>query len=121
MSQSRLKRVRAFFFASGAGRQPVRDWLMALDRGDRKRIGRALMTLEFGWPVGMPLSRPMGHGLHELRATISRGRAVRVFFYIDREQRLILLHAITKTTRVTPKDDLDLARRRMREHQRSIG
>jgi phage-related protein len=77
------------------------------------------MTLEFSWPVGMPLSRPMGQGLHELRVTISGNRAARVFFYVDRKQRLILLHAMTKARRATPKTDLDLAQRRMREHQRS--
>jgi phage-related protein len=32
---------------------------------------------------------------------------------------LILLHAMTKARRATPKTDLDLAQRRMREHQRS--
>jgi phage-related protein len=120
MRTSRLKRVPAFFFASQSGHEPVREWLMALERGDRKVIGRALMTLEFGWPVGMPLSRPMGHGLHELRVTASSRREARVFFYIDRQERLILLHSIIKTARSTPRHDLDLARRRMREHQRGI-
>jgi phage-related protein len=119
MSRPRLKRVQAFFFATESGHEPVREWLMALDREDRREIGRSLMTLEFGWPIGMPLSRPMGRGLHELRVTISGNRAARVFFYLDRKQRLILLHAITKTHRATPRKDLDLARRRMREHQRS--
>lgn len=120
MRTSRLKRVPAFFFANQSGHEPVREWLMALERNDRRIVGRALMTLEFGWPVGMPLSRPMGNGLHELRVIVSSRREARVFFYIDRGQRLILLHAIIKTTRSTPRHDLDLARRRMREHQRSL-
>ena len=121
MSGTGLKRVQAFFFANSLGHEPVRSWLAELDRPDRKLIGRALMTVEFGWPVGMPISRPMGGGLHELRVTLGNQRAARVFFYIDRAERLILLHAMLKTTRATPERDLELARRRMREHQRSIG
>ena len=119
MSRPGLKRVQAFFFATESGQAPVREWLMALDREDRRELGRNLMTLEFGWPVGMPLSRPLGQGLHELRVTISGNRAARVLFYVDRKQRLILLHAMTKASRATPRKDLALARRRMREHQRS--
>jgi phage-related protein len=93
---------------------------MALAREDRREVGRSLMSLEFGWPIGMPLSRAMGKGLHELRVTIGRRRAARVFFYLDRKQRLVLLHAIIKQSQTTPKRDLDLARERMQEHQRSV-
>ena len=85
MAKSGLKRVSAFFFATAAGREPVREWLKQLLRDDRREVGRSLMTLEFAWPVGMPLSRPMGN----------------------------------KRSRSTPKHDLELARERMREHQRS--
>ena len=119
MAKSGLKRVSAFFFATAAGREPVREWLKQLLRDDRREVGRSLMTLEFAWPVGMPLSRPRGKGLHELRVTLAAGREARVFFYVDRSERLILLHAFIKRSRSTPKHDLELARERMREHQRS--
>lgn len=119
MDRSRLKRVQAFFFATDTGHEPVREWLMELDRDDRRELGRSLMTLEFGWPIGMPLARAMGQGLHELRVAISGGRNARVFFYVDRQQFVVLLHATIKRTRTTPKRDLDIARLRMRQHQRS--
>ena len=115
-----MKRVSAFFYAAASGKEPVREWLMALDKEDRREIGRALMTLEFGWPIGMPLSRSMGRGLHELRVVLSGQRQARVFFYVDAEQRLILLHAFIKKTSTTPARDLELARKRMADHQRSI-
>ena len=121
MKSSGMKRVQAFFFATQSSHEPVREWLKALDREDRRDIGRDLMTLEFGWPIGMPLARAMGDGLHELRVKLARNRNARILFYVDREERLILLHAFLKRSRTTPKRDLDLARQRMREHQRSIG
>lgn len=119
MVASGMKRVEAHFFVSQSGREPVRDWLFGLDRADRREIGRDLLTLEFGWPVGMPLSRPMGGGLHELRSSISGGRECRIFFYVDHTERIVLLHAIIKRSKTTPKRELDLARERMKQHQRS--
>jgi phage-related protein len=119
MVASGMKRVEAYFFVTWSGREPVREWLIGLDRPDRRDIGRDLMTLEFGWPVGMPLSRPMGAGLHELRSAISGGRECRIFFYVDRFERLVLLHAFIKRSKTTPKRELDLARERMKQHQRS--
>ncbi len=115
----RLKRVQAFFFSSALGHEPVREWLMELSRDDRREIGRGLMTLEFGWPIGMPLARPMGQALHELRIDLSGNRSARVLFYVDVEQRLVLLHAFMKSSRATPKSDLDIARNRMKQHRRS--
>lgn len=120
MDKPRLKRVRAFFFATDSGYQPVREWLIELDREDRREVGRSLMTLEYGWPIGMPLARAMGRGLHELRVTISGRRNARIFFYIDTAQRIVLLHAIIKRTQTTPHQELDIARQRMNQHRRSF-
>lgn len=119
MDKSRMKRVQAYFFATQSGHEPVREWLMGLTREDRREAGRSLMTLEFGWPVGMPLARAMGRGMHELRVAMEGNRNARIFFYIDSEQQIVLLHAFIKQTQTTPKQELDLARQRMRQHQRS--
>lgn len=43
MDKSGMKRVRAFFFATQSGHEPVRDWLMALDREDRREVGGTSM------------------------------------------------------------------------------
>jgi hypothetical protein len=52
------KRVKAVFYRTEAGGEPVREWLKSLpSREDRKRIGEDVKTIEFGWPMGMPLRR----------------------------------------------------------------
>lgn len=33
---------------------------MSLDEADRRVIGEDMATVEFGWPVGMPVCRPLG-------------------------------------------------------------
>jgi len=50
------KRVPAIFFRTEAGGEPLREWLKSLPSPeDRKLIGEDIKTVEFGWPVGMPV------------------------------------------------------------------
>jgi len=51
------------FFRSGSGSEPVRDWLKSLPREERKVIGEDIKTVQFGWPLGMPLVRKLAKGL----------------------------------------------------------
>lgn len=110
------KRVPAFFYCSAKGAEPVRAWLKALGRDDRRVIGKDIKTVEFGWPVGMPVCRPITshRGLWEVRSALSNNRVARVLFCIS-EDRMILLHGFIKKTRKTSKSDLDRAATRMKE------
>ena len=109
-----LKRLPAAFYATAGGSEPVRQWLLDLDDESRRTIGTDIATVEFGWPVGMPLTRSLGRGLHEIRSRISGGRIARVIFLIH-DNRLVLLHGFLKKAKETPKPDMDIARRRARE------
>jgi hypothetical protein len=51
------------FYKTDSGREPVRDWLRTLSVEDRKRLGEDLKTVQFGWPLGMPLVRKLGTDL----------------------------------------------------------
>jgi phage-related protein len=62
----------------------------------------------------MPLCRPLGQGLWEVRSTLPGNRIARVIFCIV-QGRMVLLHGFVKKTRKIPNDDLALARRRMEE------
>jgi phage-related protein len=112
-----LKKVPARFYLSSTGSNPVRDWLVALPVADRRQLGHDIGTVEYGWPLGMPLCRSLGEGLWEIRSTLPSRRIARVLFcLIDGE--LILLHAFIKKTQKTPPDDLALARKRQKEIER---
>lgn len=119
-SPSDGKRVPAVFFRTEGGREPVRDWLKSLASGDRKRIGEDIKTAEFGWPIGMPVCRPLGDGIYEVRSTLIQNRIARVLFYIDQKGRMVLLHGFIKKTQKTPIEDLELARSNKRKHQRGM-
>ena len=58
--------IPVVFFRLDSDREPVRDWLKGLSRNNRKSIGEDFKTLQFGWPVGMPLARKMSDDLWDL-------------------------------------------------------
>ncbi len=116
-----LKRIEVIFFRTSAGGEPVRDWLKSLKPiEDRKQIGVDMKTVEFGWPVGMPVCRPLGDGLYEVRSSLSQNRIARVLFYIDAKGRMVLLHGFIKKTQKTPQADLDLARKNRALHESEL-
>lgn len=109
-----LKKLPAFFYQTAAGAEPVRDWLQALDEDDRRAIGVDIAAVECGWPVGMPSCRSLGDKLWEVRSSLASRREARVIFAVVEEQ-MVLLHAFIKKTQKTPKADLDLALKRLKE------
>ena len=100
------------FFRTESGREPVREWLKSLSRDDRRIIGEDIKTVQFGWPLGMPLVRKLDTGLWEVRSNLSGGIA-RVFFTAD-GGRMILLHGFIKKSQRMPADALELAKKRLR-------
>lgn len=113
------KRVKAVFYCTEAGGEPVREWLQSLSIEDRKRIGEDIKTVEFGWPVGMPVCRSVGGGIYEVRSNLAHNRIARMLFYFDKSGRMVLLHGFIKKTRKTPDEDLYLAQRNKKKHERS--
>ena len=114
------KSVPAIFYRTEAGGEPVREWLRGLSPEDRKRIGEDVKTVEFGWPIGMPVCKPLGDGIYEVRTTLAQNRIARILFYIDKKRRMVLLHGFIKKTQKTPDEDLDLARNNKGKHQRGL-
>jgi phage-related protein len=106
-----LKRLPAHFYRLDSGKEPVREWLKELEPEDRKAIGEDIKDVEFSWPIGMPLVRPLGRELWEVRSSLPRGRIARVLFCVE-QGRMALLHGFIKKTRKTPQRDIDLALKR---------
>jgi phage-related protein len=68
----------------------------------------------YGPDLGMPHTRVMGGGLFELRLKGAEGIA-RVFYCTIIGKRIVFLHQFIKKTDKTPKRELAVARRRMKE------
>ena len=114
MSNARLTELPVIFYRTSSGVEPVLEWLRKLPPADRRVIGIDLSTLQFGWPIGMPLCRSLEHGLWEVRSGLPSRRIARLLFFVDKG-RIGVVHGFIKKTQKTTSDDLALARRRMKE------
>jgi phage-related protein len=110
------KKITATFFATESGTEPVRQWLKSLEKTDRVAIGEDIADVEFEWPIGLPICRPLGNGLYEVRTTL-RDRIARVIFAIEGSS-MVILHGFIKKSQSTPKPELDLARKRLQAYRR---
>lgn len=102
------------FYRTRGGHEPVREWLKALPEGDRKAVGLDLARVQYRWPVGMPLCRPLGRGLWEVRTALPSQRIARILFCAFNGE-LWAVHGFIKKTAKTPAADLALAKTRMKE------
>ena len=104
--------LNASFYRSDSGNEPVREWLKSLSASDRKVLGEDIKTVQFGWPLGMPLVRHLEGGIWEIRVKLEN-RIARVFFCLE-GSTLVMLHGFIKKQQNTPRQDLDLAKERLK-------
>lgn len=108
------EKIPLVFYRTSSGGEPVRDWLKELEPEDRKAVGMDLMRTQWRWPIGMPLCRPMGDGLWEVRTELPSHRIARVLFCVHGGQ-LVALHGFIKKTQKTPVEELKKAHKRQKE------
>ena len=110
-----LPKLRAVFHASSARREPMREWLKALNADERKLIGTDIAYVQFKWPLGNPRVDHLRGPIWEIRTRL-RNRVARVLFVVNGDE-LILLHRFIKQTQKTPDGDIALAHKRWKEWQ----
>jgi phage-related protein len=96
-----------------ATRQAIREFPVVV----RRELGKAILDLQKGHVLAMPLSRPMpgvAVGVDELRIRDPAG-IYRTLYYKKSRRGILIVHAFAKKTPHTPKHELDLARRRLKE------
>ncbi|MCJ7624174.1 MAG: type II toxin-antitoxin system RelE/ParE family toxin [Anaerolineaceae bacterium] len=103
-------RLRVVFYKTATGNEPVREWLKSLSNEDRKTIGEDVKTVQFGWPLGMPVVRKLDMHLWEVRSRL-QNRTARIFFTVE-DNVMVLLHGFIKKTQKISKRDLELAKKR---------
>ncbi len=74
------------------------------------------MIEELGPNLGKPYVGSLGSGLFEIRAKGKEGIG-RSLYCMAKGKEIVILHSFIKKTQKTPKKDLDLAKKRMKEVQ----
>ena len=108
-----VPRLTVRFYREASGSEPVRDWLKSISESERREIGMDIKTVQFGWPLGMPVVDHIERDIWEVRSRLST-RIARVLFTLE-GNTMVLLHGFIKKDRRTPKPDLDLARQRLKK------
>jgi phage-related protein len=101
---------RVTFYSAALQRE-----LLQLPAGFVARFLRYAERMElYGPDLGMPHTRAMGSGLFELRLKAAEGIA-RVFYCALVGRRIVMLHQFIKKSEKTPRRELEIARKRMKE------
>jgi phage-related protein len=83
----------------------------------RRLLGQAVLDLQYGARVGMPLSRPMpsvGTGVQELRIRDPSG-IYRAFYVLKFRDGVLVFHAFEKRSQKTSRHDIALGVKRLGE------
>ena len=75
-------------------------------------MGEDIKTVQFGWPIGMPLVRHLDSSIWEIRIKLEN-QIARILFCLE-GSTMVILHGFIKKQQATPKHDLDLAKERIK-------
>lgn len=109
--------MKVKYYLTQSGRSPVEEFIFSLPAETRLEIADAVILLESGRKLEMPLSRNLSSirpGLHELRFRDKVGQ-VRVIYFIKKTEAIYFVHAFRKKTQAIPPKEIDLILKRIKE------
>lgn len=102
---------RITFYEDRRGKRPALDFINGLPKWEQAKVYNSFRLLvEFGTLLGMPHARHIQGKLWELRPG-----GVRLFYFTYENNQFVILHGFRKQTNQTPKIEIDVALRRLRE------
>ena len=81
-------------------------------------MGEDIKTVQFGWPLGMPLVRHLDGDIWEIRVKLEN-RIARILFCVD-GSHIVILHGFIKKQQATPKQDFALAKDRSKNIEKEM-
>ena len=105
------------YYQTLGSRSPVEEFLLGLPEATRLEVADAIVLLESGQALEMPLNRNLASirpGLHELRFRDKAGQ-VRVIYYLKKGDAIYLVHAFRKKTQTIPRRELEIIHKRLKE------
>ena len=109
--------MKVKFYLTSSGRSPIEEFLLDLSIELRSEFMDAVILLEGGQNLSMPLSRNLSsieRGLHELRIKDRTG-AYRFFYFLKKADGIYFVHAFKKKTQELPSKEIEIIRKRIKE------
>ncbi len=99
--------LRAVFFRTDRGNEPVREWLEGLGERDERIIDADITIVAENWPLVLRTSlvkKLQGEkNLWEIRSRISGGKRIARVLFTIKSGEIILLHGFIKKSQKTPR------------------
>lgn len=109
------------FYRTEDGSEPVREFIQGLNIKLRAKVLSDLERLAMiGNELREPRSKHLQDGIFELR-TMQGSNIVRLLYFYDRGQMVIVTNGFVKKTQRTPRSEIDLALRRRDEYRKRNG
>ena len=109
------------FYKTAAGREVVAEFLDTLPPKDMAKGFRDIDLLaEFAPDLHEPYTKHIDGPIWELRSKFS-SNIYRIFYFIWRDNKLVLLHGFTKKTQKTPPREIQTAKTRLADYEARYG
>jgi phage-related protein len=110
-----FRKYTCFFYETPDGKRPVEDFIKSLgEHAQDKFIFKKELLGHFGPDLRYPHTKNIGDGIFELRFKSAEGQ-IRILFFFFCGRQIVLLHGFVKKKQKTPKKEIKIAKKRMRE------
>lgn len=107
--------MKIYFFETNAGNSPIKRFIDKLPDEDQARFLEVIEEVEnYGLNAARLIFKPLEGKLWEIKFKTSR-QGFRILYILLENDLMIWLHAFSKKTNKTPKKELEIARKRMKE------
>jgi phage-related protein len=107
--------MKVDFYKTASGRSPLEDFIQGLSTDDQARFADVYDGIKsHGLECPRVIFKPLSGKLWEIKFT-SKGGKYRIAYVVVVGDRMVWLHAFKKKTQKTPKNDLEIAEKRMME------
>lgn len=102
-------------YKTTSGRSPVEDFIKSLSTDDQARFADVYDGIKkYGLECPRVEFKPLSGKLWEIKFT-GKGGKYRIAYVVVVGDKMVWLHAFKKKTPKTPKNDLEIAEKRMKE------
>lgn len=109
--------MEVVFYTTEAGKDVISYFLDPLPKKDLAKVMRDIELLEeYGSELHEPYTKHIDGPIWELRSKFS-SNIYRIFYFLRKEDTIVLLHGFTKKGQKTPKSEIELAKKRLQDYE----
>jgi phage-related protein len=115
-----MVKVKVFYYISTSGKNPVREFILSLQKPQQAKVRRILTLAEnYGLDLIKPYVKKLsGTPLWEIR--IIGKESIRILYITKSGNVILALHGFVKKTQKTPLREIDTALKRLEDYNSKL-